>query len=273
MKNNNYEVDILVNDKPIKKYSHNGKVFIEAIYNVNYIIRVKNNNIPRVLAISSVDGINTISGNAGEDVLNSRGYIVNGYNSLKIDGFRISDDEVSKFKFSSKEKSYAATKSNDEVKNVGIIGIRIFNEKIKPVITEIHNHYHHVDWIIWGPTTTLGNTSTNYNSVLSSNGTSGHGEVFNCNNSIDHLQGNIVSNAFSSQLRGFDMGTEFGSVQSSKVVTVEFERGILEHSIDVYYASRQSLIEMGIVMSSVKQINFPEAFENKYCQTPIGWKK
>lgn len=302
MKNNNYEVDILINDKPIKKYAFENKIYVEAKPNQHYTIRIKNNLCGRILTATSVDSCNVISGK-NEEVNSSPGYIVNGYNSLKIDGFRISDEEVAEFRFDKKDKSYAASKKDNSEQNVGIIGIRIFNEKIKlapqPYINAIHNHFHHVDWntytpyptvpkwpnnpIIWGGngmiTTTLGNTSTNYNSTLSSNGTSGHGEVFNCNNSTGHLKGNIVSNAlnnvsFSNPLRGFDLGTSFGEKKESKVVEIDFERGMLVDSIDIFYASRESLIEMGIPLTNEKQINFPSAFkDSKYCVPPNNWKK
>lgn len=309
MKNNNYEVDILINDKPIKKYAFENKIYVEARLNQHYTIRIKNNLCGRILAATSVDSCNVISGK-NEEVNSSPGYIVNGYNSLKIDGFRISDEEVAEFRFDKKDKSYAASKKDNLEQNVGIIGIRIFNEKIKlapqPIINEIHNHFHHVDWntytpyptvpkwpnnpIIWGGngmiTTTLGNTSTNYNSALSSNGTVGNSQVFNCclnnssglidNSSTSHLEGKIVSNNLStnSPLRGFDLGTSMGKSKESKVVEVDFERGILVDSIDIFYASRESLLEMGIQLTNEKQINFPSAFkDSKYCVPPENWKK
>jgi len=301
MKNNNYEVDILVSDKPIKKYSHQGKTYIEAKAGASYTIRIKNNSWNRILAAASVDSLSVISGKH-EEVSSSPGYVINGYNSTKIDGFRISDESVAEFKFDYKKDSYAASKQDNSDQNVGVIGVRIFNEKIKPtpVATEIHNHYHHVDWntyipypqtptypyhthlLIWGSDgiiTTLGNTSTNYNGTLTSNGTTGHGEVFNCclNNSSGHLGGEIVANNLSvnSPLRGFDLGTSMGKSQTSKVVEVDFERGLLVDSINIYYASRESLLEMGVPLTNDKQINFPEPFkdEGKYCVPPKNWKK
>jgi len=309
MINNNYEVDILVNDKPIKKYSHNGKIYVEAKFNQNYAIRIKNNSWSRILSAVSVDGLSVLSGK-NEEVISSPGYVINGYNSTKIDGFRISDEEVASFKFSSKSNSYAASKQDNSEQNVGIVGVRIFAEKEKPapVVTEIHHYHDNWNWwneprygtpyptypnpIIWGgngSATTLGNTSTTYNGVLASNGTTG--EAFNCgvnnssgliddnnisinNCSTGHLEGKIVSNNLStnSPLRGFDLGTSMGEARESKVTEVEFERGLLVDSIDIYYASRESLIEMGVPISNEKQVNFPSAFKNeKYCTPPKNW--
>ena len=294
MKNNNYEVDILVNDKPIRKYAFENRIYVEAKPNQHYTIRIKNNLCGRILATTSVDSCNVISGK-NEEVNSSPGYIINGYNSLKIDGFRISDDEVASFKFDKKDKSYAASKKDNLEQNVGIIGVRIFNEKINPVIHE--HHYHYNEWnvpyyppypqwptspIIWGDMTkpTLGDTSPYYNSTLASNGTVGNQNYEqSLNTSTGHLEGKIVSHtlnnvSLSSPLRGFDLGTSFGDKKESKVIEVDFERGILVDSVDIFYASRESLLEMGIPLTNEKQINFPSAFkDSKYCVPPKNWQR
>lgn len=81
-----------------------------------------------------------------------------------------------------------------------------------------------------------------------------------------------LSNAGNEVLRGFDMGTKWGEAKESKVVEVEFERGTLALTTNIYYASRQSLIEMGVPIGSEKQVSFPEPFvESKYAKPPKGW--
>jgi hypothetical protein len=71
----------------------------------------------------------------------------------------------------------------------------------------------------------------------------------------------------------FDMGTKFGEAKESKVVEVEFEKGTLILPItNIYYASRQSLIEMGVPLGSEKQVSFPEPFKNQYATPPKGWR-
>jgi hypothetical protein len=127
---------------------------------------------------------------------------------------------------------------------------------------------------------TLGDTSPYYNSTLASNGTVGNQNYEqSLNTSTGHLEGKIVSHtlnnvSLSSPLRGFDLGTSMGKSKESKVVEVDFERGMLVVSIDIFYASRESLIEMGIPLTNEKQINFPSAFkDSKYCVPPENWKK
>ena len=65
----------------------------------------------------------------------------------------------------------------------------------------------------------------------------------------------------------FDMGTEWGRKEQSKVYTVEFERGCLAQSFDIYYASRESLIAMGVPIHNVLSVNIPQSFPDKYAKT------
>lgn len=72
--------------------------------------------------------------------------------------------------------------------------------------------------------------------------------------------------------RGFDIGTEWGKREKSKVQTVDFERGCEAYVVDIYYASRESLIEMGVPLTNNIMVNrLPESFPNRYATPPRGW--
>lgn len=74
-------------------------------------------------------------------------------------------------------------------------------------------------------------------------------------------------------MASFDMETQWGSSRNYKVKEVEFERRNVVHSFDIYYASRESLIAMGIDLGTERRVSFPESFkENKYAKPPKGWK-
>jgi hypothetical protein len=315
MSDTNYSVDILINDKPVRKYPFNSKLFIEARHGEEYCIRIKNNTWERVLAVTSVDGLDCLTGKKANE--NGNGYVINGYNSLKLDGFRVSSDEVAKFVFSTKEDSYAASKGDDSERNVGVIGVRLFAEKVKPkpVIKEIHHHHNYprprpypFPWdntpqtpkypydppIIWYGDTTGETLSGTTNSPTGLGGSlrgcsTNNTEMYSCNDislrgdikgrcstgglSSETLGKKISNKSFNEVTRGFDMGTKWGGSKESKVIEIEFEKGILTLSANIYYASRQSLIEMGVPMSNEKQVSFPDPFENgKYAKPPSGWR-
>jgi len=89
-------VEILVNGNPVKKYSHEGRTYIQANKGSKYSIKIKNNSYKKRMFCVSVDGINVVDGSAGNS---NDGYILNGYSSYEIPGFRTSNEEVHPFKF------------------------------------------------------------------------------------------------------------------------------------------------------------------------------
>jgi hypothetical protein len=90
-----------------------------------YRIVVHNATGARFEIVASVDGLDVIDGTPADP--NRRGYLVDPYGVLVIDGFRTSDDAVAAFRFGRVADSYAAQTSGD--RNVGVIGMAIFSER------------------------------------------------------------------------------------------------------------------------------------------------
>lgn len=303
-----YEIRILVNGNNCRQYHHNGKIFIEAKDGSEYSIEIKNNAWQRIFACCSVDGLNIIDGKTATD--DGPGYVINGYSSNRYDGFRISDTQVAKFVFGKKENSYAKNKSDGSERNVGVIGIRLFSELIKPINyivsssyschsnygTALPPNWHEQNPTIWcdsagavsdcclydnsnikcSTTNTTVNTTTTINHTLLKEAIADAKAVRATALANDKSADPSVF-GYAPPLRSineetFDMGTKFGSAKESKVVEVEFEKGILVLSTDIFYASRQSLIDIGVPISNEKQVNFPSAFaESKYAKPPKNW--
>lgn len=246
----NFTVNILVNGSRCKQYSHQGQTFIESKDGSEYVIEIKNNIWSRVMAICSVDGLNIIDGKSAH--IDGPGYIIDEYSSNKYDGFRISDDKIAKFIFSKKQQSYAASKNDGSEQNVGVIGIKIFDEHIQ--------HYKSTTPIVYD-TNDIDNifccSSDTYSTTCSS---------MNIEKSLPHNKRTMKKS-----IDTFDMGTKWGNAKESKVIEVDFQKGHQIFSLDIYYASRESLINLGIPLIKKKQISFPSAFPNKYATPPKGW--
>jgi hypothetical protein len=265
-----YDINIVVNGSRCKKYTHKGKTFIESKVGTEYSIEIKNNSHVRHLAICSVDGLNIIDGlSASPD---SSGYVIEGYSSNKYHGFRISDEEIAKFIFSKKEKSYATSKGDGSEQNVGVIGVKLFDEK--PKYTAIRQYLTKTTFTTQFPDNYIGDSpSTMY---MRNVGNVGIGTPFpndiitTCTTSCNTRS--AKSDVFP-VLDVFDMGTSWGSAKQSKVVEVEFEKNVQVFSQDIYYASRESLIALGVPIDNKTQINFPSSFPNKYATPPKGWRK
>lgn len=292
-----FDVNITVNGNRCKQYQFQGKTFIEAKDGSEYVIELKNSYYKRILAISSVDGLNVLTGKSASDT--DSGYIVGSHSSEKIKGFRFSDAEWALFKFGYKfdGKTYAQSKGDGAEKNCGVIGVKFFYEQ-EPTYSTPNNTFNNSPWDCWPkypiyPSTplpktwityTCNNTSTDWaggDSVLydNSNLSSGRGlssgatkssgqAVFN--NSVQ----NMVQQQDSLEIKpqSFDMGTQWGRKETSKVHTVAFERGYLAQTFEIFYASRVSLMDMGVIVDNKLQTNLPQSFPSQYATPPSGWR-
>lgn len=99
-----------------------------------YAIRVRNHERRRLEIVATVDGLDVIDGLKGN--YGKRGYVVNAYGTLLIEGYRRSSQEVAAFRFGSVRSSYSAQSGKGD-RNVGVIGIAAFDERrAEPVYTE-----------------------------------------------------------------------------------------------------------------------------------------
>ncbi len=298
MSNNTFDINVLVNGNRCKQYQHEGKTFVEAKHGSEYVIEIKNNYWYRIEAVAAVDGLDVLTGKAAAE--DRSGYVIPAYSTEKIKGFRFSDDEWALFKFGYKMfgNTYAQSKQDDSEKNCGVIGVRLFYE-YNPVMYTLQTQPIWYDtnqvYTVRGgcstvyPVGTTGTVSSSYTTHVqygcchSNDSTSAVGGLYssgkygyNLSYNAENIGGKITAQNFSpnfegQMLKGFDMGTEFGKREQSKVTTVSFSRGYLAHSLDIYYASRESLIEMGVPICNKMQISLPQSFPSKYAQPPKGW--
>lgn len=106
-----------------------GQSFVLGQPGERYNVRVSNPTSERVEVVVSVDGRDAITGQVG-DYVTQRGYLIEPWGSVVIDGFRRSLDEVAAFRFTERGESYSALRGTPE--NVGVIGVAVFPEKARP---------------------------------------------------------------------------------------------------------------------------------------------
>jgi hypothetical protein len=90
-----------------------------------YMIGVENRSAERWEVVTSVDGLDVIDGEPAG--LHKRGYIVDPWSTITIEGWRTSESGVAAFRFSALEDSYAGRKG--EARNVGVVGVAFFRER------------------------------------------------------------------------------------------------------------------------------------------------
>lgn len=284
---NNVSVEIAVNGNPVRSFLHEGRIFIEAREGSEYTINVKNNNWHRVMVVSSVDGLNVLTGKEASRVDN--GYIVDGHGNITIKGYRKSNEEVGAFKFCKKEKSYAKSKGNTS--NVGIISVAVFKEKQfdwqKYYYQQLSNinitqdYYKDNIWqepqITWtcGPKTTAAD-----NNILRSYTSSVAGQtiqnssaniMYSC--SLDSPSSCELQAINQAQIKSFAAGSTWGQKIQDKVIEVVFEKEseIPMAEFSIYYDFKAGLEKLGIKFIKETKVSFPQGFPRKYAQPPSGW--
>lgn len=106
-------------------FEHRGRTFVLGEAGQRYVLRVRNGSARRVEVVASVDGLDVIDGRkAGWD---RRGYVVEPYGEVTIDGFRLDTASVAAFRFGSVARSYAAARG--DARDVGVIGVAVFPER------------------------------------------------------------------------------------------------------------------------------------------------
>jgi hypothetical protein len=109
----------------LRTFHHEGQTYVLGAWGERYVIRIENRTGRRVEAVVSVDGRDAVSGRVG-DYVRERGYLINPWDEVVIEGFRKSFDEVAAFRFSDPQASYSSRMGTPE--NVGIIGVAFFPE-------------------------------------------------------------------------------------------------------------------------------------------------
>ncbi len=284
-----YEVDILVNGKPIRQFRYKGDNFVEGRKGSNFELRFTNNTWKRVEVVPSVDGLDVIDGE--ECGTESSGYVVNARDSVTIPGWRLDNDTVAEFIFKDKKKSYAS-RSGKGTANVGAIGFMVFEEKqyayVPPIVINPsppwtpYPHPWDNPWLprpygIWSGSSSvrgISNTTSNTNIPININ-QKGTGSVLfedddaptaktsndseslsvqNVSSSLGSLGRNAI--AASADAEVFNIGVGFGDEQDHSVHEVSFQRDNADYPTEtlvIYYDSRKGLENRGIRVVRTKK--------------------
>lgn len=107
-------------------FNHAGSTFVAGEQGDRYGIRLVNRSARRVEAVVSVDGRDVITGELGS-FKTQRGYVIEPFGSVVVDGFRQSLEHVAAFRFTQLGNSYSARRGTPQ--HVGVIGVAVFEER------------------------------------------------------------------------------------------------------------------------------------------------
>jgi hypothetical protein len=121
-----FQMEVLVNGSSARKYFQSGKVYVEALKNQEYSIRLTNPLNTRVAVALAVDGLNSIDARVG-DAMTAKKWVLGPYETITIDGWQVNQQQARKFFFTTEAKSYGQWLGKTQ--NLGIISAVFYRER------------------------------------------------------------------------------------------------------------------------------------------------
>ena len=122
----NFELDVLVNGRPLQEYYARGRNYVEALQGAEYELRLRNGSSDRVAVALSVDGLNTIDAR-NSSAWNASKWVIEPYQTITISGWQMSSERARRFYFTNERDSYGAKLG--QTANLGVISAVFFRER------------------------------------------------------------------------------------------------------------------------------------------------
>lgn len=217
-------------------YWHAGERYVAGEPGHEYELRIRNRSPGRVLTVTSVDGVNVISGETA--AASQSGYVLDPYGTVEIDGWRKNMAEVAAFYFTSLPDSYAARTGRPD--NVGVIGVALFRERVPYAVLQQEE------------------------SVAAAGA-----EPLHPRSRLDAPAPAAESRDSSAKAEG-KLGTGHGQRHDSGATWTNFERATdsPESVIRIFYDSRRNLVAQGVIPRRHYAGNVPDPFPAGFVPDP-----
>lgn len=123
-----FQMDLLVKGSPAPKYYHGGKVYVEALKNQEYSIRLTNPLNRRVAVALAVDGLNSIDAQTTKAWAGKK-WVLQPFETITISGWQVNQSQARRFFFTTEEKSYGQWLGKTQ--NLGVITAVFFQERVR----------------------------------------------------------------------------------------------------------------------------------------------
>jgi hypothetical protein len=243
-----------VDGSVLPTFQHAGTTFVLGDPGDRYNIRVDNPTGERVEAVVTVDGRDAISGDVG-DYVSQRGYLIEPWGTLLVEGFRRSLDEVAAFRFTGRGRSYSARRGTPQ--HVGVIGVAVFPEKKRPPAPIRRPRPRYV------PESDYRAPSDGEYSEKAPRGApapsaapqgSGRGDSYERRRDSYAERDDAPRKSKGASSGPSNIGTEYGENESSSVIEVAFERRSPSHPaalLKLRYDDYDGLVARGVDLSSL----------------------
>jgi hypothetical protein len=260
---------VLVDGKPVQEYHKDQSVFVEGKRGSKFDLQLTNLTSRRLLVHPTVDGLSVMTGEEAARNDSSRGYVLNGWEQATIPGWRLNAEEVARFFFAGKGKSYAEKTGRPE--NKGVIAAAVWEEKPAISWTLKRN--------IWMPVYDTYTYELDDGKELFTNSSITYTESTTADvkpESFSCCYGGEPTIGHLGEEKTQNLGTGFGKATAHSVNYVHFEVSQIDPNAIavIYYDDAVGLSKRGIkVRKSPKQQALPNPFpKGSGCVPPPGWR-
>lgn len=230
-------------------FAKDGRHYIVGVPGHEYAVRIRNCTGARVLVVTSVDGVNVVSGDTAAPT--QSGYVLEPWGSVEIAGWRKSLERTAAFYFTDLGDSYAARTGRPQ--NVGVIGVAVFQEKAKRISYREQDLRGRLAAAESGPAEPARKNeradaapAATAQAPAPAQSAAGAGMRDQASASADEFtrqEGKDQARAMSK------LGTGHGRNEDSRVSVTQFERATsyAAETVTVQYDRRENLIAMGVV--------------------------
>ncbi len=126
-----FDVQLLVDGRPLATHRIGGRCFVDAVPGADYELRVTNPLPVRVAVALSVDGLNTIDARQS-DAWDASKWLIRPHQALTVSGWQVSTDRARRFYFTTERDSYAARLGRPA--DFGVVRAIFFRERQSPLV-------------------------------------------------------------------------------------------------------------------------------------------
>ncbi len=278
--------DVTVTDRntgtALPVHYHQGEYWVAGVPGAKYAIDIRNASGARVLAVTSVDGVNVVSGETASTA--QTGYVFGAWQRYGITGWRKGNEAVAAFEFTASPNSYA--ERTGRPRDVGVIGVALFRERVAPVVSPVYPHHSRRDrYSEPYAESSAGAAAPAAPAPLSApsaradsaHGNFGAADKPRAESAAPTARLERESNDASMAKRAASqaaqpapkLGTGHGERESSYVSNTEFERerSTPNEVIRIRYDSRENLVAMGVI----PQYRTPPPYPRAFPDSPVGY--
>lgn len=249
-------------------YWHNGRYYVAGVPGHRYQLTLRNRDGEDLLVVPSVDGVNAYTGETAD--WSQGGYVLDGYTSYDIKGWRKSLTQVAGFVFADASRSYAARTGRPD--NVGVIGMAIFRRQAAIVDAEPAPRERYADDFAnnrQAPTELARSAQAPAPAPMS---VPAAPPAPIAEASVDAAAPRRAEGGFAVAKTSGPLGTGFGRRERDDIHLVDFERASSqpEEVVTIYYDTYANLVARGVLPSGGVRPYAPEAFPGRFVPDPPG---